>query len=377
MKILHFSPQLKSAGLSRLAADLACALQERGTQNLVLAPPCELVSRMQECGIQHARCNKPNILTAIRGKSKLKSLIREFEPDILQVYSREAAWIAGITCRKLKKKPPIVGVMTGYPLAGFANMGLNYCNCFTTVSKHLRSVLGEHSELFRKQKQPWVIPYGVNQHLCFPNYKPSQNWSEQWERAHPGKKEAFTLCIPGALSPVHGLDDLVPILQQLLKNGVPAHAYIAGDVRLSTPGYVEHLRNLFSQAQIENRITWIGARTDMRDVMATCNVTLSLAHEPSTHDHTILEALALGRPVAGYDHGSVGELLSSFLPEGRIPPSDPAAMADVLTQWYTYPPVTPCDIPYPYRITDTAHSYTELYQYILQQTVQFDERRPS
>lgn len=373
MKILHFSPYLKSAGLNRLAADLACALQECNTENLVLAPPCELVSRMQELHVQHARCSKPNILTAIRGKSKLKALIRNFEPDIIQVYSREAAWIAGLSCRRMKNKPPIVGVMTGYPVKGFANVGLNYCDCFTTVSKHLRNVLGEHSERFRKQKQPWVIPYGVNQNQCFPDHKPSQNWMEQWNRSHPGREEAYTLCIPGGISPLHGLDDLVPIMQQLLKNGLPAHAYIAGDVRLATPGYVEHLRNLFSQAQIENRISWIGARTDMRDVMAICNVTLSLAHEPATHDHTILEALALGRPVAGYEHGAVGELLSSFLPDGKIPAADPATMADVLTQWYTYPPVTPASIPYPYRITDTARSYRELYQYITQRSSPFNE----
>lgn len=373
MKILHFSPYLKSAGLNRLAADLACALQVCNTQNLVLAPPCELVSHMQELGVQHARCSKPNILTAIRGKSKLKALIREFEPDIIQVYSREAAWIAGISCRKLKSKPAIVGVMTSYPLKGFANVGLNYCDCFTAVSKHLRSILGNHSELFRKQKQPWVIPYGVNPNQCFPDYKPSHNWMEQWNRSHPGKEDAYTLCIPGAVSPLHGLEDLVPIIQQLLKNGIPAHAYIAGDVRLSTPGYVEHLRALFAQAQIDNRISWIGARADMRDVMAACNITLSLAHEPSTHDHTILEALALGKPVAGYDHGSVGELLSCFLPDGKIPAADPATIADVLTQWYTYPPVTPTSIPYPYRISDTARSYCELYHYIAQHSSQFNE----
>ena len=48
-------------------------------------------------------------------------------------------------------------------------------------------------------------------------------------------------------------------------------------------------------------------------------------------------------------------------------------MADVLTQWYTYPPVTPASIPYPYRITDTARSYRELYQYITQRSSPFNE----
>ncbi len=334
---------------------------------MVLSPPSELVSRMNDAGVEHARCSKPNIITAIRGKSKLKALIRTFEPDIIQVYSREAAWIAGLSCRNIKNAPPIVGVMTGYPRKGFGNLGLNYCQCFTAVSKHLRSVLHEHSELFRKHKQPWVIPYGVNEQLCSPGYKPSKHWMEQWRRAHPKQADAFTLCIPGAISPLHGLEDLVPLMQQLLHNGIPTHAYIAGDVRHATPGYIEHLRNLFSQAQIENRIGWIGARTDMRDVMAACDVTLSLAHEPATHDHTILEALALGRPVVGYDHGSVGELLTTFLPEGKITPADPASMADVLTQWNTYPPAMQETIPYPYSLSHMAGSYCDLYRYIMAQ----------
>lgn len=365
MKIIHFSPYLKSAGLGRYAADLSCALQESGIQNLVLSPPCEMVSRMQEIGVEHVRCNPPNIFTALRGKSKLKTLIRSYEPDVIQVYSLEAAWIAGLSCRNMKNPPRIVGVMTGYPRKGFANVGLNYCDCFTTISKHLRNVLSEHSELFRKQKQPFAIPYGVNEHLCYSGYSPSLNWLEQWNRTHAPREAAYTLCIPGAISPLQGLADLAPLMQQLLKNGIPVHAYIAGDVRCATPGYVEHLRNIFAQAQIENRISWVGARTDMRDLMAVCNATLSLAHEPATHNHTILEALALGRPVAGYNHGAVGELLTSFLPEGKIPPADPSSMADVLTQWHTYPPALLEAIPYPYRLADTARSYCELYKYVL------------
>ncbi len=369
MKILHFSPYLNPAGLSRMAADLACALQEEGTENLVFSPPSELVSRMQAVGVQHARCRRPNIITAIRGKNKLKALLRTFQPDILQVYSRDAALIAGITCRRIKNAPHIIGALTGFPRKGWTNIGLNYCHSFTAISKHLRQVLAENYELYRKNKQPWVIPYGVNDKLCYPGYTPSENWMEQWNRAHQTKDNAFTLCIPGALSPLHGLEDLVQLIRQLLQNGIPVHAYIAGDVRNATPGYVEHLRNLYAEAQIDNRISWIGARTDMRDVMATCDVTLSLAHAPATHDHTILEALSLGRPVAGYDHGAVGEILTAFLPEGKISPADPTSMADVLTQWHTYPPALPDSIPYPYRLADMAHSYLELYRFIIKHSV--------
>jgi glycosyltransferase involved in cell wall biosynthesis len=34
---------------------------------------------------------------------------------------------------------------------------------------------------------------------------------------------------------------------------------------------------------------------------------------------TVLEALAVGRPVVGWDHGGVGELLRQLFPQGAVP----------------------------------------------------------
>ena len=48
---------------------------------------------------------------------------------------------------------------------------------------------------------------------------------------------------------------------------------------------------------------------------------------------TTIEALTLGRPVAGYAHGGVGEQLEAMLPEGAVKPGDRAAAADLLARW--------------------------------------------
>jgi len=41
---------------------------------------------------------------------------------------------------------------------------------------------------------------------------------------------------------------------------------------------------------------------------------------------TVLEALAIGRSVVGWDHGGVGELLGRYYPEGRVALGDEAAL---------------------------------------------------
>ena len=75
-----------------------------------------------------------------------------------------------------------------------------------------------------------------------------------------------------------------------------------------------------------------------------------------------LEALALGKPVAGYAHGGVKEQLDAFLPEGNVAVGDTAAMADLLARWHAQPPPLPRQIPSPYNMQDMIQAHLDVYQ---------------
>lgn len=366
MHILHFSPHLAPGGTAQMAADFACALQRtEQCTNTVLSPANELVSRIRLCGAEHRICRKPSLFNAFAEMQRLRRIIRKESPHILQVYSPQAAAIAWWGCRKLPAhhKPLCVGVLSAFPQSGFITGFWKKCDYFVTISKHLRQHLLK-GLLSTRRKNLLLIPYGVNQNQCFPQFCVSADHREQWICAHPEAKNSLTLCIPGAITPLHGLQDLAPILSGLLRMGIPTHAFIAGDSRKADPAFAEELKKRFAEADLSEHISWIGARPDLREVMCECDVTLCLAHSPATHNHTILEALALGRPVAAYDHGAVGELLEAFLPEGRVAPQDTTAMVDTLSQWHTYRPSTISAIPYPYRLADSADSLLRLYSSI-------------
>src|SRR3546814_14837080 len=53
----------------------------------------------------------------------------------------------------------------------------------------------------------------------------------------------------------------------------------------------------------------------------------SLSRKPEAFGRTVLEALAVGRPVLGWDHGGVGELLGEWWPQGAVAPFDAQALA--------------------------------------------------
>ena len=107
---------------------------------------------------------------------------------------------------------------------------------------------------------------------------------------------------------------------------------------------------------------WTGHRQDLRDIISTCSVTLSLTKSPEAFGKSTLEALALGRPVAGYAHGGVKEQLDAFLPEGNIAVGDASSMAALLSRWYAQPPPLPRHIPSPYKMEDMIQAHLDVYQ---------------
>lgn len=361
MNVLHISPRLRPGGVNQLAADLACGLQQAGFRNTVVSPPNELVGRLTASSVQHHSSRNIAIFTYLNELRRIRRLIETTKADIILAYTTPAANLAWRACSALpeEERPRIIGIHTTYPKHPGWGASLNRCDALVAISRHLRNELTQRAKL-DSDRNIWVIPYGVNEELCNPEHKPSEAWIQQWMRFCKEPEGALSVCVPGAITPLHGLEDLVPILSRLNQINVPVHVYIAGDTARANTAYLNKLKRLFRKSSIEKQITWLGHRPDLRDVICICDVVLSLAKAPACHDRTVQEALALGRPVAGYDHGVVGEVLDAFLPEGRVSPNDCAGIADRLEQWYAYRPHIYDSLPYPYRLGDTIRSMAEL-----------------
>lgn len=355
MKLLHFAPALHPGSASRLAVDLAYTLQEHGAQSTLLSPYAEGLLPIN--GIAHQPWQQRALLGEWGRVLRLARIIRKQKPDIVHAYGCEGVRLAARALQKLPlpSRPRLVGTLTGHPNspAFFRSPEAAACACLTVVSRHLRRFAEEHGA-----GALWVIPYGVDETQCHPSYTPAPG---SW-RLPAELEDRFVLCLPGPLSPRHGTDDVLPIISSLLQRGVPAHALLAGEAE---PPYREALAERIRSAGLATHITWLGARPDMRDVLYRAHAVLSLTAAPAAYERPTLEALALGRPVAGYAHGIIGEYLQAFLPSGALTPGDTSAAADLLMHWHAEPPRTLTDIPYPYRLTDTAKTYHELYTSLL------------
>ena len=81
-------------------------------------------------------------------------------------------------------------------------------------------------------------------------------------------------------------------------------------------------------AQRVGGVTFAGHRDDVREIYAVSSVAASLSTRPESFGRAALEALAIGVPVVGYDHGGVGEVLGELLPDGRVPLGDTVTAGD-------------------------------------------------
>jgi glycosyltransferase involved in cell wall biosynthesis len=134
------------------------------------------------------------------------------------------------------------------------------------------------------------------------------------------------LLLPGRITRLKGHPDYFRLIKALRDEGQPVHGLVAGDATSAKRGYADELRSLVDSLGIAQDVTFLGHRSDIREVMAASDIVFALSQQPESFGRTVLEAFGLGKPVVGYDCGGVGELLAAFFPMGKVPPGNGAEL---------------------------------------------------
>ena len=127
--------------------------------------------------------------------------------------------------------------------------------------------------------------------------------------------------------------------------------------------YVAELERLAVDLGVADWIAISAQRDDARDVFAASSLVLQLSNKPESFGRTVIEALALCRPVLGYDHGGVGELLGDLYPAGRVPARDRERLTERAAELLrAAPPIAPLQR---YRLADMQDSTLAVYESLM------------
>ena len=245
---------------------------------------------------------------------KLRKLFLHEKPDIVHARSRVPAWLTFIVLKLISnsQRPKFLTTVHGV-------YSVNAYSKIMTKGEHVICVSNSIKEYVLKnyptvQKEKLIVIYrGIEHEEYQHGYIPSSEWLRKWNDDFPEAKNKKLILLPGRVTRLKGHETIIKLIAMLPDH---FHAIIAGDTHPKKISYLKELHHLVEKSGLKNRITFVGNRHDLKELYALSLVTLSLSEKPESFGRTVLEALAIGCPVIGYNEGGVGEILEECFPFG-------------------------------------------------------------
>ncbi len=336
LTVVQMLPALEGGGVERGTIEIAQALVRAGHRAIVVSEGGRLVEELEALGAEHVEMPVGRkALTTLRYIPAVRRLLRDERVDILHLRSRLPAWIGWLAWKGMPStsRPHLVTTVHGAYSPGWYSAVMTKGERVIAVSDSIVDYI--------RTNYPKVDPArivriyrGIDPADYYPAFRPDAAWRDRFFAEHPHLADKWLLTLPGRITQIKGHRDLLEIVAGLKALGVPVHALLAGGVHPRRQAYWQGVQTRIAKLGLSDDVTWLGPRRDLREILAISDVVLSLTRKPESFGRTVTEALALGRPVLGYDHGGVGEQLVRVYPEGRVPPGDIEAANERLAQWW-------------------------------------------
>ena len=141
------------------------------------------------------------------------------------------------------------------------------------------------------------------------------------------------LGVVAQISPWKGQDTAVEALRLLVREGVDAHLlligsakFVASSTRFDNEGFVERLRQRIASSGLQERVSWLGEREDVPELVRALDVLMLPSHE-EPFGRALIEAMALEVPVLATDVGGPSEIIVDGREGYLLPPRQPEAWA--------------------------------------------------
>jgi len=363
LTVVQVLPALRGGGVERGTVELAQALVRAGHRSIVISAGGPMRGELLARGSEHLRwpIGRKSPWT-LRLVPRLRRLLERERVDILHARSRMPAWVAYLAWRSLPaaRRPRFVTSVHGlYSKAGWYSAVMARGERVIAVSDTVHDYLRRHYPQLDPARVH-VIHHGVDRRRFPYRFRPADAWLTQWYRTYPGLERKHVITLPGRLTRGKGHRDFLAIMARLHARGLPAHGMIVGGEEPRRHRYAEGLRAEAARRQLP--VTFVAHTDRLREIYAVSDIVASLSRHPESFGRTVLEALSIGTPVVGYDHGGVGEILRHVFPQGRVPAGSVREAAERIAEFIQRPPRVPPSEAYPLERTleRTLALYTEL-----------------
>lgn len=365
LTVLQVLPALEGGGVERGTLEVAAHLSRHGHRSLVMSAGGRMAAQLEREGSEHFPwpIGKKSLRT-LRLIGPLRQFLEEQQVDVLHVRSRLPAWICYLAWRGMApgRRPRLVTTVHGYYSVGFYSAVMTRGEKVIAVSASIADYLRENYPSWDRSTLR-VIPRGIDPALYRPDFRPSPEWLRDWQAAWPQFSGKRLIVLPGRITRLKGHHDFIALLAELKERVLDIHGVVVGEAEARHRPYLAELEAAAKEKGLENDLTFTGHRGDLREIFSVSTLALSLSTQPEAFGRTVLEALALGVPVAGYAQGGVGELLSTMFPTGKVAAGDRRGLVNTclrILDTHSRPAALPEQLELKHMLDDTLDTYQSL-----------------
>lgn len=323
LTVMQLVPAMHSGGVERGTVEVATALVAAGHRAIVVSDGGRLVEALEKAGAEHIEIPVGRkSLSSLRYVSRLRQIWQERVIDIAHARSRLPAWLTYLAWRGLPQasRPSFVTTVHGaYSINAYSAImlkGERVIAVSNTIAQYITSNYPDFDPA-----RMTIIHRGVDRKAFPLNYQPSAQWLREWRERYPALAGKRLLTLAGRLTRRKGHLEFFDLIERLARESESIHGLVVGGAQAGRRRrYTQMLEREARRRDLP--VTFTGHRSDIREIYAISDIVFALSTLPESFGRSALEALALGRPVVGFDHGGVGEILRAIYPGGAIAMND-------------------------------------------------------
>jgi len=357
LTVIQLLPALESGGVERSAIEIAEALVAAGHRAIVVSAGGRLLPALEQVGGEHIRLDigRKSLLT-LRHVPALRALFQRESADLVHARSRLPAWLAvrALQGMSASRRPPLVTTVHGLNSPSRYSAVMTRGERIICVSDTVRRYVQSHYPQVDPSRLQ-VIPRGVDP-ARFPRVpQPDSALRQHFAAEHPQLGgNGPLLLLPGRGTRLKGHADALRLLASLRLQGSDARLWLPGAREVGREAYIAEMQAEALRLGIGGAVAFTAPTSRIADAYAASSLVLQLSRTPEAFGRTVIEALSVGRPVLGWAHGGVGELLAELQPAGAVPAFDESALLATAVGLLAQPPPTLATMPYTLRAMQDA-----------------------
>ena len=315
--ILQVLPALNMGGVERGTLEIGRALVAAGYQSTVMSNGGPMVTQLVAEGSEHITLPvHRKSLISLKLVRPLRALLTNY--DLVHVRSRLPAWLIYLAWQKMpaQARPRLITTVHGRYSVNRYSAVMTKGEQVIAISENVRDYIvenyphvpAERIQLIHRGVDPTAFPRG---------YQPTTEWLTEWRQQHPQLIGRKLLALPGRISRWKGHESFLRLIDGL-KQDAQVHGLVIGGAEKKQQRFLQQLFEHCAQLGIQDRVTFLGQRQDMREIMSQCNIIYNLSTQPEPFGRTMIEALSLGKRVVAWDYGGAAESVGELFPQGLV-----------------------------------------------------------